>query len=51
MNASQLTVAKKVQLRVLGVDVPTGATADDVGKFVFVAGYSEIGGPDFIPES
>lgn len=37
------------QLRVLAAG--NGATAEDVGKFWFVVGYSEIGGGDIVPAS
>ena len=37
------------QLRVLAEG--NGAEPEDVGKFWFVVGYSEVGGPDIIPAS
>ncbi|MEN6606464.1 MAG: hypothetical protein ABFD60_04420, partial [Bryobacteraceae bacterium] len=42
VDASQLFVRDSVQLRVL--DGP------NIGKFLFVPGYSVIGGPDVIPD-
>lgn len=35
------------QLRIL--QAGNGAEAEDVGKFWFVVGYSEVGGPDIVP--
>lgn len=36
------------QLRILSAG--NGAEIEDIGKFWFVVGYSEIGGPDIVPE-
>lgn len=52
VNVTQLTARTGDQLRVLAEEAdggPAGATADDIGKFLYVPGYSVPGGPDFIP--
>lgn len=54
VNTTQLTVRSGGQLRVLATEAdggPPGATIDDIGKFLFVPGYSLVGGPDFVPSS
>ncbi|UOF77601.1 hypothetical protein [Caudoviricetes sp.] len=52
VNTTQLTVRNGGQLRVLAAEAdggPKGATSGDIGKLIFVPGYSEPGGDDFIP--
>lgn len=43
----QLTTRTGRQLRIL--QAGNGATAEDVGKFWFVVGYSKVGGGDIVP--
>jgi len=49
IDATQLKICDGQQLRVLAAG--NGATAEDIGKFWFVPGYSRVGGPDIIPDS
>lgn len=54
VNTTQLTVRSGGNLRVLAAEAdggPAGATAGDIGKLIFIPGYSAVGGPDFVPES
>ena len=49
IDVQQLPLRSARQLRVLAAG--NGAAAGDIGKFWFVIGYSQVGGPDIVPET
>lgn len=52
IDTQQLYSRHVSQLRVLNDEAgggPLGATEDDIGKLIFVVGYSHVDGGDFIP--
>jgi hypothetical protein len=49
LDSSQLNVRESLQLRILAPSVRHGFTTEHVGLFVFIPGYSRVGGPDVIP--
>jgi hypothetical protein len=48
-DLQQLYTPDGRQLRILAAG--NGADTADIGKFWFVVGYSEVGGPDIVPAS
>lgn len=51
VDSNQLTVRNGQTLRVMATEVnggPLGADTGDIGKMVFIPGYSRPGGDDFI---